>query len=286
MFRKRYLTIGIVSIIVIAIATVFATSIIKNDTIQVYTSPQNATIKVGDTTITSGKPAHINPGTYPLSISADNFTSIRRDIIITSTLQSFSFCLIPTNMDQGSYLSTHEEDRYICEGAAGQAYNEEAEAAIKKYPIIGDLPYEDGTFSIGQGILESGGGPAIYVHYSSERSQTEAKQWLSRYPASQIPTVIYTNDYEQLDRIGGKGSELDKILIQKYPIIKTLPTNAYIYKLGYKIDQSDKSGHSIKLTIIADTPSGRIAALREISALGYNPTDYKIEFINFESDVK
>jgi len=75
-------------------------------------------------------------------------------------------------------------------------------------------------------------------------------------------------------------------LENKYPIIKDLPYNNFLYEIGYRLDDSDKNGKSIKLTITAINAMERRQALKEIKALGYNPIDYKIEFLDFESEIK
>jgi len=75
-------------------------------------------------------------------------------------------------------------------------------------------------------------------------------------------------------------------LINKYPIIKNLPYNNFLYEIGYRLDSSDKSGKSIELTITAINAMERRQALKEIKALGYNPINYKIEFLDFESEIK
>jgi len=75
-------------------------------------------------------------------------------------------------------------------------------------------------------------------------------------------------------------------LINKYPIIKNLPYDNFLYEIGYRLDSSDKSGKSIKLTITAINAMERRQALKEIRTLGYNPINYKIEFLYFESEIK
>jgi hypothetical protein len=180
----------------------------------------------------------------------------------------------------------HDAERiYVCEGAIGQEYNQDAQAAIDKYPVIAHLPYEDGTFKIGQGVAPNGE-TALYVHFSTDKSKGEALDWIKRYLKDATPPIFYQGDYEQTDRIGGKDSEIDKALVAKYAIVTSLPIDAGYYKLGYRIDESDPSGQSIKLTINADTAIGRLGALRQIGELGFKPTDYKVEFINFESDLQ
>lgn len=75
-------------------------------------------------------------------------------------------------------------------------------------------------------------------------------------------------------------------LVNKYPIIKNLPYDNFLYEIGYHLDNSDKSGKSIVLTITAINAMERRQAIQEIKTLGYNPINYKIEFIDFESEIK
>lgn len=286
MFSKKILIVIAIALAGIALfGFVLTTFIIKKDNIQVLVAPRNASVKIDDKVIEANKPTYIAPGNYSLSITADKFKTLQQDITVTDAFQGLAFCLVPTDRSAEDYIAANPDDAYICEGAAGQAYNKEAQAAIEKYPIIAKLPYEDGTFAIGQGVTEQNE-VAIYVHYYGEKSKGEALDWIHRHQKENLPPIIYTDDYQQTDRIGGIGSPIDKTLTQKYPIVKLLPIDAYIFRLGYRIDPSDQSGESIKLTIAADTPSGRMAALQELHARGYNPVDYKIEFINFESDLK
>lgn len=70
---------------------------------------------------------------------------------------------------------------------------------------------------------------------------------------------------------------------KKNPIVKDLPYQNYLFTIGYRNDPSDPSGQSIILVI--DAPDiYRQQALTQIYNLGYDPTDYKIDFTNFKSD--
>lgn len=288
MINRRLLMTIIVVVLAVLIGISFLINgyVSKKDNLKILVAPKNATITLGDKTIPGDTSTYITPGTYPLSITANNFSSVKQEVTITNTFSNLVFCLTPTNMSQEDYFTNHPEDRYTCEGAAGQNYNKDAQAAIQQYPILAHLPYNDGTFSVGQGLTDDKKGTALYIHYSSDKSKGEALDWVNRFSPDKLPPIIYVHDYYQTGRLGGEGSELDTILVDKYPIIKSLPLDAAIYKLGYRIDESDPSGHSIKLTIDSDTASGRIAALREIQSLGYPPTNFKIEFLNFESDLQ
>lgn len=285
MFNKKILIIAAVSLAALTIlGFIITTYITRKDNIQILVAPQNAIVKLDDKPVQANKPFYVAPGKHTLLITADKFTSIKEDLTVTDTYQGFAYCLVPAESDAENYKS-NPDNEYICEAANGQAYLKESQAAIDKYPVIAKLPYEDGTFKIGQGVTEENE-VAIYVHYSSAKSKSEALDWIHRHQRDNLPPIIYTDDYEQTDRIGGIDSPLDKILVGKYPIVKDLPVDGIIFKLGYRIDESDASGESIKLTIAADSPQGRMAALREIKAHNTNPLDYKIEFTNFESDVK
>lgn len=286
--NKKIIASVIVFLGLIGIAIfIIAAYVVKSDNVQVRVAPREATIKIGDQAISADKPTYIKPGTYPLSITANGFTPLHKDIAITDNLKQFAYCLTPTNMTLEEYMSKNPDDRLICEAAGGQEYNETAKKVIDQYPIVRSLPYEDGTFLIGQGLADNGKDIVLTVHYSTEKSKNEALEWINRKAKGQtILPIKYYEDYRQDDRIGGVDSTIDKVLVKKYPIVKNLPMNVFIYKLGYRIDQSDDTGQSIVLTIESDTASGRVAALKNIRTLGYNPTDYKIEFINFESVLK
>jgi hypothetical protein len=66
------------------------------------------------------------------------------------------------------------------------------------------------------------------------------------------------------------------------PIINDLPYENLIYSIGYRIDPSDPSHNSIILTI--DAPEGtRNAAVQQIRDMGYDPTEYKIEFKDYKN---
>lgn len=66
------------------------------------------------------------------------------------------------------------------------------------------------------------------------------------------------------------------------PITTKLPYKNLIYTIGYRVDPTDPSDKSIILEI--DASSGyRSGALQKIRDLGYDPTDFKINFKNYTS---
>jgi hypothetical protein len=281
--RKTLIIIATSLTVIALLGYAIMTYVVRKDNLHIAVAPRSATVKIDDKQVEANKSIYVSPGDHTLSITADNFNPINEKIIATDAYKSLAYCLIPNNEHAENYKKNVDE-AYICEAEAGQQYLKDSQAAIEKYPVIAKLPYEDGTFSIGQGVTEKNE-VAIYVHYSSDKPKREALDWIHRYQKDNLPPVIYTNDYEQTDRIGGMDSPLDKILVAKYPIVKDLPIDGSFFRIGYRLDPSDQSGESIKLTVTADSPMGRMAAFHEIQARSYNPTDFKIEFINFESEV-
>ncbi len=283
MSRKTLIVSIVILLAVTSLAAIIFFYVTPKPNIRVATSPQNSVIKIGEQQIEQNKPMYIKKGTYQLSIEAKDFTSVKKEIVIGDELQTLSFCLTSSGKTLEQYIEENPQDRLICEAAGGQAYNDFTKKLIGEYPILQQLPYEDGTFIIGQGRDATNNNITLTIHYSTEKSKQEAMEWITKTAAgTPLPVFVYTQDYVQTDRVGGRDSQLDTELKQKYPIITSLPLNLYVYKIGYRIDQSDPSGKSIKLTIDSDTVTGRNDAIRHIRTLGYNPTDYKIEFINYQ----
>lgn len=98
----------------------------------------------------------------------------------------------------------------------------------------------------------------------------EAKRWAESN----------NNLYMQNEGIAGEASvESGKNFREKNPITDKLPVENLLFSIGYRSDPADKTGNSIIVTI--DAPEGyRQAAVYQISQLGFNPADYKIEFKN------
>jgi hypothetical protein len=66
------------------------------------------------------------------------------------------------------------------------------------------------------------------------------------------------------------------------PITSKLPLENPIYTIGYRADPADPTGNSIILEI--DTMDGyRNAAINKIREIGFDPTNFKITFRDYES---
>jgi hypothetical protein len=88
------------------------------------------------------------------------------------------------------------------------------------------------------------------------------------------------NEQAYFDLEGEAGTQAERdgdALREKNPIIDVLPTSTLIYTIGYRNDNSDPSGNSIILTIDA-APGYRNGAVQAIKDMGYDPTQFKIEF--------
>lgn len=111
------------------------------------------------------------------------------------------------------------------------------------------------------------------VAVSLDPISEEAKQWAQ----------IHQADYDHLDVLGEQSAqESGKVFNDRNPIAVKLPYRTYLYTIGYRADPSDPSGNSIILVI--DAPEGyKQSALYQIRQLGYDPTDFKIEFKDYEN---
>jgi hypothetical protein len=104
-------------------------------------------------------------------------------------------------------------------------------------------------------------------------SSDSAKQWqkdnLSKY-----------TDLE--GSAGQAANDEGEAFATKNPITTVLPFENLIYTIGYRADPSDPTGNSIILEI--DAAEGyRNAAVEQIRNLGYDPTDFKINFRDYKN---
>lgn len=83
-------------------------------------------------------------------------------------------------------------------------------------------------------------------------------------------------------RGGERARERGEAFKNLNPITRHLPINTILYTIGYTLDPSDPSGNSIILQVNA--PQGyREGVLGKIRELGYDPTNFKINFKVYES---
>lgn len=123
-----------------------------------------------------------------------------------------------------------------------------------------------GTITIGQTNKES-------IDIALDPVSDAAKEWAKK------------NQKLYLDREGRSGErsrERGKEFYRLNPITKQLPITNVLYSIGYIVDQSDPSGNSIILQVQA-SQGYREAMLAKIRELGYDPTNFKINFKIYES---
>lgn len=103
------------------------------------------------------------------------------------------------------------------------------------------------------------------------------------YPVSSDATAWYNehqDDYYELEGIAGTAAnETGQEFINKYPITGSLPIQKATYLIGYKKTDDQKN---IIITITA-YEGYRESALQEIRNLGFDPSNYTIEFNNYEN---
>ena len=69
-----------------------------------------------------------------------------------------------------------------------------------------------------------------------------------------------------------------KKLEAKYPLIKALPVTTPYYSMYY-----DSNGDSVTITIKTPSPYYRFFALERMRNIGYDPTDYVIQYADYKS---
>ena len=154
----------------------------------------------------------------------------------------------------------------------------------------------DGKAVSGETQYLAAGEYAIKVERQDFRSQTIVKQVVDGNNTAVTIGLEPANDAGQkwLDdnaeavaefesKVGAVANAEGEAFQKKNPIVKDLPYQNYLFTIGYRSDPGDPSGQSIILVI--DAPEiYRQQALTQIYNLGYDPTDYKINFSNFRSD--
>jgi hypothetical protein len=101
----------------------------------------------------------------------------------------------------------------------------------------------------------------------------EAIQWqkdnLNLYLAQEGRSALRSNEIGQQRR-------------EQFPITAHLPFRNFIYSIGHRLKNVDNPSEGIIIEINAITGS-REAAINKIRELGFDPTDYEINFNNYEN---
>ncbi|RYF29644.1 MAG: PEGA domain-containing protein [Chloroflexi bacterium] len=98
----------------------------------------------------------------------------------------------------------------------------------------------------------------------------EAKAWAEKNQ----------NLYKSNEEFGSiEAQETGKFLRARHPIIDVLPYKDPYYTVAYRLNNDQ----SITLTVDTPSPRYRYFAVQKIRELGYNPTDYDIEFKQYKN---
>jgi hypothetical protein len=99
----------------------------------------------------------------------------------------------------------------------------------------------------------------------------DAKKW----------AASHQDDYKKNEAYGAIEAQSDgKYFASQNPITTKLPFTDPYFKIGYITDDAHKS---IKLTVETPSPRYRFYAVEKIRQMGYDPTDFIIEFKDFHN---
>lgn len=145
----------------------------------------------------------------------------------------------------------------------------------------GNSNLKPGTYTI-KGTKE---GFSEYTH-TQHIDQENASIYVLLRPASQQATQWATDNQslylEAEGKAGREANERGEAFRDKNPIVNVLPYSNLLYTIGYRTDRSDPSGDSIIIEI--DAAKGyRNAAVEQIRSLGYDPSNFKINFRDYEN---
>lgn len=164
---------------------------------------------------------------------------------------------------------------------------------IEVFPTDADIaldekPIKSGTLYLEKGTYEITSSKQGFEDYSKTLVVSDRDQTLGIIlkPVSE-EAFSYgeknEEDYLKAQAAGERAAlEAGKEFNEKNPIAKHLPYKTFFYSIGYRMDQSDPSGNSIIIEI--DASDGyRQTAIYQIRQLGFDPTDFNINFRDYEN---
>ena len=174
-----------------------------------------------------------------------------------------------------------------------------------KYPVSIVVAPQDATVMIG-GVNIKGDktylAPGIYEYTVSRENFQEEKGTIiindsrSTYsiiaplnPANEQGEEILTEKITEFTKLEGfastEAADEGEAFRKKNRITADLPYKNLLFTIGYRADTTVEDENAIVVTIHA-SPSYYDAAITQISNLGYNPAEYKIEIIGEENPFK
>lgn len=259
----------------------------NTNTVPIIVAPTGAKIYLDGKEITNESRQWVRSGESTIKITADGYETLEEKLSEQGgNLDEYIFCLSPVSDAAFKNYEDNERDRVLCEGYEGRRYDELTRRAIEKNPLINYLPFNNGLFSIGQGKSvkyptdpEQSG---VYVHYYNDASLEDAKQWISaRVDISKIE-VIYTKDYSDNRTAGVGGVQFYEDLAKNYPLVTKLPYKDPYYRISYRSNDAN----DFSLVVYTPSPRYRYAALQQIRAFGYDPSDFIVDFVNYNNPLE
>ncbi len=87
------------------------------------------------------------------------------------------------------------------------------------------------------------------------------------------------DEYLKVEKAAGiYYGDQSKSTVEKYPIIKDLPYRSSFYSIEYY-----QKGNDFRVQIISSDAMGRQVAIEQIKSLGYDPSDYIVEFVGVDN---
>jgi hypothetical protein len=153
--------------------------------------------------------------------------------------------------------------------------------------MVGDTQYGPGTAFIAPGTYEvkaTRGGFADYTGTVTIGEPNEAVIDIALSPVSdaawkwqQENKQLYL-DFE--GRSGERAQNEGATFRDENPIVNELPVNEFVYTIGFRADPDVENGIILEIDAITGYRNAAISHIRE---LGYDPTNFKINFRNYES---
>lgn len=132
---------------------------------------------------------------------------------------------------------------------------------------------KDGFTEQKQTVIVDGQKKDMTIAISLVAKSDDAKRWAKEN----------ADKYKDNEKYGAIAARSEgEYLTATNPIIKNLPFTDPYYKIGY----TTKDDNSITLTILTVSPRYRFYAVEKIRDWGYDPTDFLIEFKDFNNPLE
>lgn len=171
----------------------------KTANVNIVASPSAAVIVVdGKKHVQAGK-LYVAPGKHSLVASFDGFATKTVSFSATKTLSEVDVVLEPNSQVGYDWLKNHPKDVGVRQNIGGNNYDRSAQALLKNFPIVGDLPINGpgGEYEISYGPTTSQGNHQLLeidIIYYTPVGKQAAMGWLQSqgYNMSTF-NIIYTD---------------------------------------------------------------------------------------------